>query len=76
MIVPHICAGVNLDITPEDCYNGVNLKITGGTDMKVSQIVFSPTGGTGKVAEVIAQAWVFTAISISNKKSLFSKKRK
>ncbi len=44
--------------------------------MKVSQIVFSPTGGTGKVAEVIAQAWVFTAISISNKKSLFSKKRK
>lgn len=46
-IVPHIRIGVNLDITPKDCYDGVNLKVTGGADMNVSQIVFSPTGETG-----------------------------
>ena len=70
-IVPYIRIGVNLDITPGDCYNGVNLKITGGADMKALQIVFSPTGGTGKVADVITQAWGMpvTKIDLSNPKT-------
>ncbi len=39
--------------------------------MNVSQIVFSPTGGTGKVAEVITQAWGMpvTKIDLSNVKT-------
>lgn len=32
---------------------GVNFKITGGVNMKVLQIVFSPTGGTQKVTDTI-----------------------
>jgi len=36
---------------------GVNLKITGGIHMEVSQIVFSPTGGTQKVADIITAEW-------------------
>lgn len=32
--------------------------------MKVSKIVFSPTGGTGKVAEIITQAWGMPATEI------------
>jgi Fe-S-cluster-containing hydrogenase component 2 len=42
--------------------------------MKVSQIVFSPTGGTGKVAEVITQAWGMpvTKIDLSNAETDYS----
>jgi len=36
---------------------GVNLKITGGMNMKVTQIVFSPTGGTQKVIDIITETW-------------------
>ena len=74
MIVAHIFAGVNLDITPGDCYTGVNLKITGGAGMKVSQIVFSPTGGTEKIAEVLTEAWGLpvTKIDLSNAETDYS----
>lgn len=45
--------------------------------MKVSQIVFSPTGGTGKVAEVITQAWGMpvTKIDLSNAETDYSSLR-
>lgn len=42
--------------------------------MKVSQIVFSPTGGTGKVAEIITQTWgmPITKIDLSNAETDYS----
>ncbi len=45
--------------------------------MKVSQIVFSPTGGTGRVAEVITQAWggPVTKIDLSNTETDYSSLR-
>ena len=45
--------------------------------MKVSQIVFSPTGGTGKVADVITQAWGMpvTKIDLSNAETDYSSLR-
>lgn len=45
--------------------------------MKVSQIVFSPTGGTGKVAEVITQSWGMpvTKIDLSNAETDYSSLR-
>jgi len=36
---------------------GVNLKITGGINMKITQIVFSPTGGTQKVVNALTSEW-------------------
>lgn len=51
-----MCFDVNLDITPFACYNGVNLKITGGLYMNISQIIFSPTGGTKRVTDIITKA--------------------
>ena len=36
---------------------GVNLNITGGISMSIIQIVFSPTGGTQKVADIITSEW-------------------
>lgn len=56
-IVPQIAPPVNLDILLCSCYNGVNLKITGGTAMNATQIIFSPTGGTRQVAEIITKEW-------------------
>jgi len=32
---------------------GVNLKVTGGINMKITQIIFSPTGGTQKVINIL-----------------------
>ncbi|MDE7353177.1 MAG: 4Fe-4S binding protein [Acetatifactor sp.] len=42
--------------------------------MKVSQIVFSPTGGTGKVAEIITKAWGMPVnkIDLSNAQTDYS----
>lgn len=51
-----MCLDVNLDTTPFACYNGVNLKITGGLHMNISQIIFSPTGGTKQVTDIITKA--------------------
>ncbi len=36
---------------------GVNLKITGGIKMKVTQIIFSPTGGTKQVIKTLTSEW-------------------
>lgn len=36
---------------------GVNLNITEGISMSIIQIVFSPTGGTQKVADIITSEW-------------------
>ncbi len=48
---------MNLDAASEDCYNGENQKITRETNMKVTQIVFSPTGGTQQVTDTITSTW-------------------
>ena len=42
--------------------------------MKVSQIVFSPTGGTEKIAEVLTEAWGLpvTKIDLSNAETDYS----
>lgn len=56
-VLPHMRTGVTLDITSEGSYNGGNLKNTGGTDMKATQIVFSPTGGTQQVIDAVTSAW-------------------
>lgn len=48
---------MNLDAASEDCYNGENQKITGETNMKVTQVVFSPTGGTQQVTDTITSTW-------------------
>lgn len=42
--------------------------------MEVSQIIFSPTGGTGKVAEIITKAWGMPVnkIDLSNAKTDYS----
>lgn len=48
---------VNLDTTPSAYYNSVNLKVTGGFHMNVTQIIFSPTGGTKKVVDIITKTW-------------------
>ena len=42
--------------------------------MKISQIVFSPTGGTEKVAEIITKAWELPVnkIDLSNAKTDYS----
>lgn len=46
----------------------------GGMDVKVSQIVFSPTGGTDKVAEIITKAWAapVNKIDLSNAETDYS----
>lgn len=43
--------------------------------MALVQIVFSPTGGTGKVADIIAEEWEgpVTRVDLSDAKTDFSK---
>jgi ferredoxin len=59
-ILSQFLHGVNIDTTPSALYNdrSVALNITpGGFYMKYVQIVFSPTGGTQKVADAITRSW-------------------
>jgi ferredoxin len=52
--------GVNIDATPIVLYNEFSVALnvtTGGFSMKYVQIVFSPTGGTEKVADAITRNW-------------------
>ena len=46
----------------------VNLNITGEINMRIVQIVFSPTGGTQKVTDIITAEWEkpVTKIDLSN----------
>lgn len=60
-IIPRNNLVVNIDITTIWAYTesiGVNLNITlGVVIMKFVQIVFSPTGGTQRVADAITKSW-------------------
>ena len=55
---------------------GLNkVKITRRDIMKLIQIIFSPTGGTGKVADIIAEEWegAVTRIDLTDAETDFSK---
>lgn len=53
----------------------VVLKITGGAIMSYAQIIFSPTGGTQKVADAVTEEWgnTFDRIDLSDSKLDLSK---
>lgn len=57
MIVINIDLDVKIDFTSKGCYDVVKLKTTGGSIMSMFQIVFSPTGGTQRVADEIVKEW-------------------
>ena len=71
----HEKAIINIDTAFSAYYNGVNLKSTGGMNMKVSQIVFSPTGGTEQVADIITDKWSIPVnkIDLTNAQTDYSK---
>ena len=53
---------------------GVNFKITGGENMNVIQIVFSPTGGTQQVIDTITETWEtpVNQVDLTNPKNAYS----
>lgn len=57
IILAQMSKTVNVDVRLFCCYNGVKFKTIGDINMNIVQIVFSPTGGTQRVANAITSEW-------------------